>query len=303
MEILNKDSALVTSDKLDLFTVPPTVIPSVEWIKRVPVCPIGDIRESRIIEFYIPGSVEDYIDLSGIKVEIEAKILKAADSSDLLDADLDKVTLTELPLDGNFSNVEVSLNERVIENSNNLRAWQIHTQMLCNDDENAIKSERSVEGVYWNSPGKSDSLTKAENSAIDLRKIYTKQEFRLRGPLRIGICQQHKLLIPGVSLRIKFLKNEQAHMIVTTTAAKDDYKYNLNKVSLIVPYVRLIRTASEAVEEKLRESRLVYSFERIRNSYVSIPKAETSYISEGIYSGEFLLSILFIKLCCRKSLL
>jgi hypothetical protein len=288
MELVNPASNMVLTDEMNFFTTAPTMTPVVEWVKINPNFPLATLSDSQIIEFYNPGSPLEFTQLSKIKLVTEGVVTKA-DGSAINEAALAKVVLASNIHHGQFSNLEVSLQERVIENSNNLYHYQTHIQQLINHDEQSIKNELSMSGFFLDKGGKLDDIAGADGlDAIKSRAalIKTSKRFTLIGPLMCTLVAQHKLLIPNCSLRVKLIKNSQNHILnCAAGVAGGTYIYKLTGIKLLIPKVRLSVNATLAVESTLRKTPAKYQIERITNSYVSIPTGVSTTVLEGIYSG------------------
>jgi hypothetical protein len=291
MELVNRSSPMVMAEELNIFSTAPTITPVVEWVKISPVFPIASLNDSQIIELYIPGSPYEFIQLSRMKLVCEGKITKADGTTAIAvgtgGTDLKKIGFCPNILYSQFNNVEVSLQEKVVQHSNNLYHLQTHVQQLINHDRQTMKSELPMQCFFLDDAGAYDELDEAKNSAVKQRNKLMKDSATMHmvGPLMISLCEQIKLLVPNVSVRIKFMRNDQKHILLTDTGSEDAYKYTLTSVKLLVPKVRLKTEAGLGVEKTLLRSEAAYQFTRYQNSYISIPKDTSSAVFEGIYSG------------------
>ena len=123
--------------ELELFSITPTqtAIKSSQWAEYRPITTLSD---SSPIEFVITGSGEEYVDLSESYLQVTAKILKT-NGGDLVqdkgsdgtamgdDADVGPVNLWFHSL---FSQVDVSLNERLVTPSMNTYAYRAYLETL-----------------------------------------------------------------------------------------------------------------------------------------------------------------------------
>ena len=123
--------------ELELFSFPPTqtAIESSQWVEYRPITILSD---SSPIEFVITGSGEEYVDLSESYLQVTAKILKQ-DGGDLVqtrgtggtvsgdDAEVGPVNLW---LHSLFSQVDVSLNERLVTPSMNTYPYGAYLETL-----------------------------------------------------------------------------------------------------------------------------------------------------------------------------
>ena len=85
MALLHTNSCECTKSELDLFSLPPTQT-SIDKGQWVEYHPISTISNGGPIEFFIPGSSEEYMDLNQTQLYIKAKITKS-DGSNLADDD------------------------------------------------------------------------------------------------------------------------------------------------------------------------------------------------------------------------
>ena len=119
--------------KIDLFTIPATQtsIHKGQWIEYHS---LSNITDTGPIEFNISGTGEGYLDLARTQPYVKAKITKANGTA--LDADT-QVGPVNLLLHSLFSQVNVSLNERLICASTNTYPYRGMIESLLNYGEEA----------------------------------------------------------------------------------------------------------------------------------------------------------------------
>lgn len=115
MALLHSQSCECVKSELDIFSVPPTQT-SIEHGQWVEHHPLATITDNGPIEFSISGSGEDYLDLGNTLLYVRAQIVKADGTNLPEDAE---VGPTNLWLHSLFSQVDVSLNEKLISPSTN----------------------------------------------------------------------------------------------------------------------------------------------------------------------------------------
>ena len=135
--LVHPSSCACSKSELELFSVPPTqtAIESSQWVEYRPITSLSD---SSPIEFVVTGSGEEYVDLSETYLQVTAKIVKT-DGGDLDqtsnasgtvtgdDADVGPVNLW---LHSLFSQVDVSLNERLVTPSMNTYPYRAYLETL-----------------------------------------------------------------------------------------------------------------------------------------------------------------------------
>ncbi|GFV84592.1 uncharacterized protein F54H12.2 [Trichonephila clavipes] len=126
MAFLLKDSPECAKSELNLFALPPTqtVIERGQWVQ---FHPIANVSDGGPIEFVISGSGEEYLDLSQTQLYVRAKILR---NDGRLITEENKVGPVNLFLHSLFSQVDISLNERIISSSSNTYAYRAIIETL-----------------------------------------------------------------------------------------------------------------------------------------------------------------------------
>ena len=78
MALIHPLSSDCVKNELDLFSVPSTQtsIEEGRWLEMGPITPVGN--DSDTIEFNIPASVCEYIDLSSCYIRVKAKVVKTS---------------------------------------------------------------------------------------------------------------------------------------------------------------------------------------------------------------------------------
>ena len=115
MAFISKHSCECTKSELDLFSVPPTQtsILKGQWVQYNP---LTNIVDSDSIEFNITGSTEHYLDLAHTLLNVKAKVVNE-NGTDL--GDDVPVGPVNLMLHSLFSEVDVTLNDKLISSSSN----------------------------------------------------------------------------------------------------------------------------------------------------------------------------------------
>ena len=172
MASVHHESQECTKSELDLFSIPATQTSIIkgQWIEYHP---ISNITDSGPIEFNISGSGEEYLDLAKTQLFVKAKITKANGSA--LDAET-KVGPVNLFLHSLFSQVDVSLNERLISPSTNTYPYRAMIETLFNYGGEAKSSQLSMAMFYKDTPGKMDVVDPVADDAdanMGLKARYT----------------------------------------------------------------------------------------------------------------------------------
>ena len=126
MAFVHHESQECTRSELHLFTIPgtQTSITKGQWIEYHP---LSNTTDSGPIEFDVSG--EEYLDLARTLLFLKAKITKANGTA--LDLN-EQVGPVNLFLHALFSQVDVSLNERLISPSTNTYPYRAMIETLLN---------------------------------------------------------------------------------------------------------------------------------------------------------------------------
>ena len=110
MAVVSPRSCLCVKSELDLFIVPPTQT-SVEHDCTMNYHPVSTLTDNSPIKFNIPGSGEDYNDLTNTFLHLSVKIT-AVDEANILDAAA--IGPLNLLIHSLFSQVDDALNDKLV---------------------------------------------------------------------------------------------------------------------------------------------------------------------------------------------
>ncbi|GFT65681.1 uncharacterized protein F54H12.2 [Trichonephila clavipes] len=203
-----KHSPKCVKSELELFNLPgtQTVIQDGQWKQ---FHPLSNVFDNAPVEFHISGSAEDYIDLSQTQLYVEAKIVKVDNTPITKD---DTIGPVNLFLHSLFSQVDVSLNDRVVSNSSNTYPYRSYIETLLNHGYDSKTSQLTAELFYKDSD---DGLKKRTEFFKEIATVDM-----------IG-CQRPKKLFVG------FVENEAFH----GAFSKSPYEFKHFNLNLIGVYV------------------------------------------------------------------
>ena len=178
MAFVHHESQECTKSELDLFTIPATQtsITKGQWIEYCTPS-LSNITDSGLIEFNVSGSGEEYLDLARTLLFLKAKITSANGTALELNEQVGPVNVF---LHALFSQVDVSLNERLISPSTNTYPYRAMIETLLNFGEDAKSSQLTMAMFYKDTPGKMDAVNPVAddddtNLGLKARYAFTKQ--------------------------------------------------------------------------------------------------------------------------------
>ncbi|GFX27158.1 uncharacterized protein F54H12.2 [Trichonephila clavipes] len=269
MAFILKDSPECVKSELELFNLPgtQTVIQDGQWKQ---FHPLSNVFDNAPVEFHISGSVEDYIDLSQTQLYVKAKIVKVDNTPITKD---DTIGPVNLFLHSLFSQVDVSLNDRVVSNSSNTYPYRSYIETLLNHGYDSKTSQLTAELFYKDSD---DSLKKRteffkESATVDMI-----------GCIHSDLFHQDRLLLNLVDLKIKLIRSKPEFCL----QGSEGFKVVLDHVSLFIRKVRVNPGVILGHAKALEKTSAKYPINRVLCKVYSIPKGSMSFIQDNIFSGQ-----------------
>ncbi|GFX85347.1 uncharacterized protein F54H12.2 [Trichonephila clavipes] len=282
MAFLLKDSPECAKSELNLFALPPTqtVIERGQWVQ---FHPIANVSDGGPIEFVISGSGEEYLDLSQTQLYVRAKILR---NDGRLITEENKVGPVNLFLHSLFSQVDISLNERIISSSSNTYAYRAIIETLLNHGYDSKISQLTSEVYYKDTAGRMniyDEDDKDPNEGFNKRVSLFKNSATvdMMGRLHVDLFNQDRLLLNLVDLKIKLIRSKTEFCLM----GDGDYKVVFDHISLFVRKVRVNPGVLIGHAKALEKATAKYPIDRVVCKVFSIPQSSYSFIQDNVFRG------------------
>lgn len=280
MSVIHSNSMEAMKSELDLFATPLTQA-AIEFGYTVAYKPVASLEKSSQFEFVIGGSGEELIDLAHTELHLLAKVTKS-DGTNLSTGD-EKSNVTA-PVNNwihsLFSQVEVTLNGKLISSQSNTYGIRAYIETLLNYGRSAKTSHLTSGLWYKDTAGKFNDFK--ENTGLSKRASFIKgsKTVDLMSNIHHELFGSDKLLINGVEMRIKFHLNKDAfHLMSEDTSVKlqlVDSTFYVRKVK-IKPALHL------AYSRALEHSNLKYPLSRTEIKNITIPTGVQSRTIDNIY--------------------
>lgn len=234
MAFLHAHSCECVKSELDLFTLPPTqtTIENSQWVQYKP---LSSITTDSPIEFTVPGTNEDYLDLAHTMLKLQVSLYNVSDLTDAHKAHVGTIGPVNNFLHSLFSQVDVNLNQTLVSPPNNNYAYRAYIENLLNYDDTAKKSH--LESALWvsDTAGHMDSFT--NNSGLATRRnLFYENKIDMIAHLHSDVFNQEKLLINGVELRIRLVYSRDGFAIMDKTGVCN---YKITEATLFVRRVKI----------------------------------------------------------------
>lgn len=278
-----KDSPECAKSELDLFTLPPTqtVIERGQWVEYHPVANISD---GSPVEFNISGSGEDYLDLSQTQLYVKVKILKSNGASLVKE---DKVGPVNLFLHSLFSQIDVSLNERLVSSSNNTYPYRAMIEKLLNHGFDTKTSQLSAEMFFKDTAGRMNVYDTADanpnegfNKRAEMFKLSASVD--MIGRIHVDLFHQDRLLLNMVDMKIKLIRSKPEFCLL----GDGNFKVMLEHASLFVRKVKVSPGVVLGHAKSLEKTTAKYPVNRVMCKVYSIPSGSMSFVQDNIFTGQ-----------------
>lgn len=284
MAFVHCGSEECVKSELDVFQIAPTQT-CIEKSLYVEIPPLSAITESSPLEFFIAGNGEDYMDLNNTLLYLCCKIVKG-DGTDL-DAGA-AVGLVNYPLASVFSQLDVTLGDRLISQSNNCYPYRAFIESVLNYSDDTLATQFSTGLFYKDTPGHHESVARdGQNQGFRRRANLTdrSKKIELLGHLHSDLFFQEKLLLNGVDVKIKLTRSKDAFCLMGNVAA-GQCKLKITSASLFVKKVKVAPGVRLGHAEALLTANAKYPVDRVGMKVFSIPAGSRVSNQENLFLGQ-----------------
>lgn len=282
MSFLHNHSCECVKSELDLFALPSTQtsIENGQWIHYKPISSLSDDGP---LEFQVPGSGDDYIDLSHTLIHIRAKIV----NQDLTSL---KETINVAPvnnwLHSLFSQLDVYLNQKLVSPPNNTYGYRAYIETLLNYAEPAKQSHLTCGMWYEDTAGKMNN-TDESNKGFTQRQGYTKDSkvVEMVGHLHGDIFNQEKFLVNGVEMCVKLVRSRETFNLMAS-ASDIKVKVVISDATLMIRKVKLNPSVLLAHQKVLATTTAKYPITRAEVKVLTIPSDVQGKTLDNVFLGQ-----------------
>ena len=219
---------------------------------------------------------------------MKAKITKANGTA--LDAET-KVGPVNLVLHSLFSQVDVSLNERLISPSTNTYPYRAMIETLLNYGGDAKSSQLSMALFYKDTPGKMDAVDPVADDAeanMGLKASYTfakeSNTVDMMGSIHSNIFFLDRLILNGVNLRLKLSRAKHFFCLVSS-APGANFKVVITEAILYVRKVKVASSITLGHAAALKQTTAKYPIRRVDCKVLSIPGGFSNFTRNNLFLG------------------
>lgn len=286
------------------FQLPPTQS-SIENTREVEYSPLTAPREdgeSQIIEFYIPGSSEEFIDLDSVYLQVRLKYeLHHFEEAEQTTTEKDdkgefkKVKITRLvpskdivnlvnnTLHSLFERVELQIGGETVNKNSNLYQYRAYIENLLGYSAEAKDTILEPSGWYIDHRKTSDE---PYVERYDKFPMMVYNEFY--GTLHLDLAGQDKLIMNGTSVRLSLHttpKRFYFHLMSGKRYDFDNFKVDIKDVKLFVTKKRATTAQLQITDRQLLSRPACYPIRRVEMREHLAVLGSMSVSLDNIYSG------------------
>lgn len=265
--------------ELDLFGKRPiqTDIEDINYVYYYPL--ISPSGNDAPIEFYVPGNMLYYLDLSDTSLGVKVKVTKE-DGTNLAEAD--SVAPANNWLHTLFSDITLVMNDTTIEGGSHLYPYKAYLTNLLLYGHQAKKMQLQTSG--W-AKDQSGHFNDAVNTGFVTRKSWIRESnvHTLEGPLLLDMFMQNKLLLNQVDLRLRLTRTAPKFNLISLGNPTVNAKVNIDSVYLKMKQVQVAPDRARQIETGLALQNAIYPIQRTEMYTYTIPQGIRSHVRENLF--------------------
>lgn len=279
MAFLHTHSVECFKSELELFSIPPTqtTIEKGSWVQYKP---ISSLTDGSTIEFVIPGSGDNYLDLAHTMLNLKVKMVPKRENTPI---DPAAGPVNNL-LHSLFSQIDVHLNNKLISPPNNAYAYRAYIETLLNYGSAAKSSHLQTVLWYADTPGHMES---SANDNVGLKKrrdlFADGKTVDLIGHPHIDIFNQEKFLLNGVELKLRFTRSREAFCMIDPA---DSAVIKIVEASVLVRRVKISPGVLISHAKALAHNTAKYPLTKVEVRAIAIHRGVSGETLDNVILGQ-----------------
>ena len=303
---INERSSVGIGESMNLFEMPSVDI-GVSKVRYVEYKPLNQLNQDVGLEFEVPNSGSQYIDLRRTYLMCKVRI-KKQDGSDLTSPQFNSSEespgegpVTPAPvspsnvgpvnnfLHSMYSQVDIYLQKKLVTTSNANYAYEAYFNTLLKYDRPAKETHLESQ-LYIKDVGNMDdgNALSGGNNSLSLRALYTSgsKTVDMMGPIMSDVCWTNRYLLNGIELKIRLWPSNPAFHLMSSDA-DPKYKTELVDASLSVCMVTPTPETLLSHQELMVKKKwlAVYPYLKTDVKKYSISKGHYCFCADNVYLG------------------
>lgn len=273
------------SETMALFQGPPgdSTVQSRQWVDYRPV---SLMTEGSALEFNVPASPSDYIDLKKTVLQIKARVTRLEGTPI---TDTDNVSPINLTLQTMFSQVDLSLQQQPLYSVGPNYGFKAYLDCLL--DSSPERQDELTSQLYYKDTPEPDAGLESDsdgsNNGLYLRSRFTKngKVFDMSGPLYLDMMQQGRMLLNGVPLHLKLWPSKDSFRLMSPIEGAS-YKLSIVDATLSVCMVKVQTGVIIAHNNVLKDSPALYPLNKSTIKTYSLSAGQFDFGIDNVFQGE-----------------
>ena len=252
--------------------------------------PTSSLTESSTIEFLIPITLDEYLDLQNVFLTYRGKLVKK-DGSNFESTQDGRFALIPYGLLGIFDQISIFIGTTLISQAANTSHYMSYIDLLKEATIDKSKTFLKTSGFV-----SSFDQTTTDENYIDneYSKLFQRsKEFQFYGRIHGGIFDSDKLLLNGLNLRLilnraptQFACMGKAAVTGASALAATEPKLKLEDISLFVRKVKVTKSILLAHDKVLQSTRAIYPFRRKIIKVFNLPSNQSVFMVDNVVTGQ-----------------
>ena len=183
-----------------------------------------------------------------------------------------------------FKQIDYSLNGTVITQSSNDQQYRTYLELLLSYNKGALESHLTTSLWKSDTPEQFDTIGEA-NVGWKTRKSWINDDKTVEffSSINIDVCNQAKVIPPGVHEKIRFIRGSDTFCLLGST---DNYKVEFQSLVLQVERILPSDTAWLTLQRNWLELPVYYPVSRVLMRSFTVPKGSMNHNLTNIHSGQ-----------------
>ncbi|KAK3107250.1 hypothetical protein FSP39_010272 [Pinctada imbricata] len=271
--------------ELSLFSNPPNQV-AVHKIYFSEIRPISTFdTDTAPLEFTIPSSGSEYLDLRRSRLYLRAKITKG-DGTALTASE--KTGIINLPLQSLFSQIDVFMNGKCVTQNANFYPWKAYLKVLLTNGMSASQSQLQSQLFWPEGEGIDESdPVNGTSKALRNRYAYTQEskEFDMEGPLYVDCFDLDKYLINGVDLQLRMFRTRSEFVLVSDETSPS-YKLTILEAVFKACKIRVDSAVLLNHANAITKSPVTYNYKKTDVKMTTISDKTSEFYWDDVWNGK-----------------
>lgn len=254
-----------TQVSMDLWSKPPIEAGIIKIEDHENLALSANFNDSSV-EFFLPAESVDFIDLTNLYLYVK---LKVTQKDKEIEAD-STVSLIPLWPHAIWKQVDLFLNNNLVTSNSNNYPYRAYIETLLSFPEGVKKNQLEALEHF-----KGHTIKANKNSTAVVEGFI---------PLHLDLAHQPRLLIPGVSLKIRLLRNSDSFIFLKTD--NKEYASSISKISLFVR--KVTPTPSFILQQTglLANQNAIYPIDRTWIKTFNLNKDSQDFVINNVFLGQ-----------------